>query len=133
VTLSNRSKEGKTWIGGHTQDLKPQHVPGYKGHVPGIHSENVFGRTYGHTTGKIIAREHNVGNEITNEDRFTTTTRQEFDNKNHRRLAQNGEALMKKDKEDFEEYFSTMGIDPVELARLPTEPRAIDELPTIGY
>lgn len=101
--------------------------------MPGIHSENIFGRTYGHTTGKIIAREHNVGNEISKDDRFTTTTQQEFDHKNHRRLVQNGEALMKKDKDDFEEYFSTMGIDPVELARLPTEQKAIDDLPTVGY
>ncbi len=131
--MSNRSKEGKTWIGGHTQNLKPQHIPGYKGHVPGIHSENIFGRTYGHTTGKIIGQEHTVGNEITNEERFRTTTQQEYSHDNHRRLSANGEALMKKDKEDFQEYFGTMGIDPIELARLPTEKKAIDDLPTIGY
>jgi hypothetical protein len=40
---------------------------------------------------------------------------------------------MKQNKNDFEEYFSTMGIDPIELARMPTEKRAIDDLPTIGY
>lgn len=132
-TLGNRSKEGETWIGGHTQNLKPQHIPGYKGHIPGMHSENMFAKTYGETTGKIIAKEHTIGNNISNQERFQTTTQSEFSAKNHRRLAENEEPLMKKDKEDFEEYFSTMGIDPIELARLPTETKAIDELPTIGY
>jgi hypothetical protein len=133
VTLGNKSKEGATWIGGHTQNLKPQHIPGYKGHIPGIHSENVFAKTYGQTTSKIIAREHIVGNNIPLEERFKTTTQEEFSRKNHRRLAEDEEPLMKKDKEEFEEYFSTMGIDPIELAKLPTEQRAIDDLPTIGY
>jgi len=133
VTFSNRSKEGQTWIGGHTQNLKPQHIPGYKGHVPGIYSENQFAKTFGETTGKIIGQEITKGNNIPNSERFRTTTQEEFSHKNYRRLANNGEVLMKKDKEDFEEYFGTMGIDPIELARLPTEKRAIDDLPTVGY
>jgi hypothetical protein len=133
TTLGNRSKEGATWIGGHTQMLKPQHIPGYKGHVPGIHSENLFSKTFGNSTSKIMAKEHTVGNNISNAERFTTSTQAEFSNKNFRRLANDEEPLMKKDKDDFEEYFSTMGIDPIELAKLPTETRAIDDLPTIGY
>ena len=133
VTLSNRSKEGTTWIGGHTQNLKPQHIPGYKGHVPGIHSENIFAKTYGATTSKIIGQEHTVGNNLPKDERFRTTSQEEFSAKNHRRLANDEAPLYKKDKEEFEEYFSTMGIDPIELARLPTEKRAIDDLPTVGY
>lgn len=132
-TLGNRSKEAETWIGGHTQNLRPQHIPGYKGHVPGIHSENLFAKTYGQTTGKIIGKEHTVGNNLPNQERFRTTTQEEYSHKNHRRLANNEEELMKKDKQEFEEYFSTMGVDPIELAKLPTEKRAIDDLPTVGY
>ena len=56
-TLGNRSKEAPTWIGGHTQDLKPQHIPGYSGHVPGIASENLFAKTFGETTSKAINRD----------------------------------------------------------------------------
>ena len=133
VTLGNKSKEGITWIGGHTQNLKPQHLPGYKGHVPGIHSENVFGKTFGSTTAKIIAKEHIIGNNLPDEERYRSTTQSEFSHKSNRRLVKDEEPLLKKDKEEFEEYFSTMGIDPIELARLPTEPKAIDELPTVGY
>lgn len=132
-TLGNKSKEAETWIGGHTQNLQPQHIPGYKGHIPGMHSENIFAKSYGKATGKIIGKEHTIGNNLPNSERFRTTTQEEFSHKNHRRLADNEEPLVKKDKEEFEEYFNTMGIDPIELARLPTEPRAIDELPTIGY
>ena len=133
ATLGNRSKEAETWIGGHTQNLKPQHIPGYKGHIPGMHSENMFAKTYGNTTGKIIAKEHTVGNNIPNSERFRTTTQEEFSSKNHRRLAEDEAPLQKKDKEEFEEYFNTMGIEPIELARLPTEKRAIDDLPTVCY
>lgn len=133
VSLGNRSKEGMTWIGGHTQNLKPQHIPGYKGYVPGINSENVFGRTFGNTTAKIIAKEHIIGNTLQNQDRYKTTTQDEFSHTNNRRLATDPEPLKTKDKQEFEEYFSTMGIDPIELARLPTEQKAIDELPTVGY
>ena len=133
ATLGNRSKEGATWIGGHTQMLKPQHVPGYKGHVPGIHSENLYSKTFGNTTSKIMSKEHIVGNNIPKNERYTTTAQAEFNHGNFRRLANDEEPLIKKDKEDFEEYFSTMGIDPIELARLPTEQKAIDDLPTVGY
>lgn len=133
VTLGNHSKKAETWIGGHTQNIKPQHIPGYKGHIPGIHSENVFAKTYGKTTSQIIAKEHIIGNQLPNHERFLTTTQAEFNHKSHRRIANNEEELLKKDKQEFEEYFNTMGIDPIELARLPTEPRAIDELPTVGY
>lgn len=132
-TLGNRSKEGATWIGGHTQMLKPQHIPGYKGHVPGIYSENLYAKTFGNTTSKIMSKEHTIGNNIPTEERFTTTTQAEFSHKNFRRLAHDDAPLMQKDREGLEEYLSTVGIDPIELARLPTEPRAIDDLPTIGY
>jgi len=120
-TLGNKSKNGHTWIGGHTQNLKPQHIPGYKGHVPGIQSENIFAKTFGETTSKIIAREHILGNNLPQNERFKTTSQAEFSAKNFRRLAVDEAPLYKKDKEEFEEYFSTMGIDPIELARLPTE------------
>lgn len=49
-TFGNRSKEAPTWIGGHTQDLKPQHLPGYAGHVPGVKADNLYAKTYGTLT-----------------------------------------------------------------------------------
>ena len=34
VTYGNNSKKGDNWLGGPTQNLKAQHVPGYAGYVP---------------------------------------------------------------------------------------------------
>lgn len=40
LLLSNNSKRSPNWIGGPTSDTRMQHIPGYKGYVPGIKSEN---------------------------------------------------------------------------------------------
>jgi len=56
-TLGNRSKEAPTWIGGHSQDLKPQHIPNYAGHVPGIMSENLYSKTFGEMSAVAINRD----------------------------------------------------------------------------
>lgn len=34
VVYSNNSKKGDNWLGGPTQNLKAQHIPGYAGYVP---------------------------------------------------------------------------------------------------
>lgn len=65
-------------MGGHTQDLKPQHVPGYSGHVPGKDAENLFGSTYGASTAKAIAKEHVSAPDRETKDRFTTSTAAAF-------------------------------------------------------
>jgi len=34
LKYGNHSITGKTWIGGPTDELKSQHVPGYSGYIP---------------------------------------------------------------------------------------------------
>ena len=52
---------GENWLGGPTQNLKAQHVPGYAGYVPQIKSENLFGKSFAKTTGAAINAEYNKG------------------------------------------------------------------------
>ena len=61
VAYGNNSKKGENWLGGPTQNLKAQHVPGYAGYVPQIKSENLFGKSFAKTTGAAINGEFNKG------------------------------------------------------------------------
>ncbi len=36
IQFGNNSKKGNNWIGGPTQNLKAQYIPGYQGFVPSI-------------------------------------------------------------------------------------------------
>lgn len=128
-TMGNNSRKQPTWIGGHTQDLKPQHIPGYQGHVPGINSENMHAKGFGQLTAAAIAKEQ------LNEDRFQTSYKSEMNEDKFRRLhdLKEREKLDKKDQEEYDRYFEYFGYDLTELYTQPTEERAIDLLPTSGY
>lgn len=41
--------------------------------------------------------------------------------------------IIKKDQDEYDEYFTYFGIDQTELYKQDTETRAIDNLPTVGY
>lgn len=43
---SSLKNKAKTWEGGSTYGLRRQHIPGYKGFVPSIKSENLHGETF---------------------------------------------------------------------------------------
>lgn len=133
-TLSNRSKDAPTWVGGHTQDLKPQHLPNYAGHIPGKDAENMYGRTYGATTAEAIAKEHIVPRERETENRFTTTAMAEY---NPTKLGLNdraGNSDLRQIEDDKKEYEGYFGLEHPENYYIPEpEPRPIDLLPTSGY
>ena len=44
LKFGNASMKGDTWIGGPTDALKSQHVPGYSGFIPQVAAENLFGK-----------------------------------------------------------------------------------------
>ncbi|MCQ2819623.1 MAG: hypothetical protein MJ252_20355 [archaeon] len=58
--FSNRSKEGTTWICGAKHQIRPQHIPGYTGHVRGVNIEQsekgspLFGMSYAKATSIAI-------------------------------------------------------------------------------
>lgn len=45
------SMKGENWIGGPTNNIKAQHIPGYAGYIPQKNSENLFGKSFARTTG----------------------------------------------------------------------------------
>jgi hypothetical protein len=61
LQFGNHSIHGETWIGGPTDTLKAQHVPGYAGYIPQVSSENLFGKSFAKTTAKAINGNYEKG------------------------------------------------------------------------
>ena len=104
VTYGNNSKKGENWLGGPTQNLKAQHIPGYAGYVPQIKSENLFGKSFAKTTGSAINGEYNKGQQPPLNERFQTYQQAEFGKDNFRRLKEDMEPAELKDQVDASQF-----------------------------
>ena len=145
--LGNRSKEADTWIGGPTQMLYPQHVPGtphpppplthpgYTGHIPGIVAENLFAKSYGKTSTKALKGTHVKGADVPAQKRYKSMATKEFGEKNFRRLGRPHPAKQAVDnpdvktRRDNETYVKTL------LTSQSIEPARsrLANIPTVGY
>ena len=72
---SNKSKEAETWVSGAKYQIYPQHIPGFKAHVPGIYSSNIHGMGYSKSTAVAIKGDYNKTADLKPEERYVTTTR----------------------------------------------------------
>jgi hypothetical protein len=61
---------------------KTAHIPGYKGYVKSIKSENLFGNTYGKITDMIAQDTYHVGPDVKPMERYTSLNRQAYCNLN---------------------------------------------------
>jgi len=104
VTYGNNSKAGDNWLGGPTQNLKAQHVPGYAGYVPQVKSENLFGKSFAKTTGAAINGEYNKGQQPPLNERFQTMQQVEFGKENYRRLKDTTDPAESKDIVDASQF-----------------------------
>jgi len=76
--FTNRSKEARTWVNGPNYKIYPQHIPGYKGHVPGIYGSNILGMSYARTTSVAIKGDYSAQRDIPSEERYQTITKSCF-------------------------------------------------------
>jgi hypothetical protein len=81
---SNRSKDASTWVSGSKFKIYPQHIPGYKAHIPGMYSSNLFGMSYAKATAVAIKGEYCKNAEIPSEERYKTMTKLVFENPKRR-------------------------------------------------
>jgi hypothetical protein len=44
--FGNHSKQAMTWIGGPFNEVRHQHIPGYRGHIKGLIAENIHGNSF---------------------------------------------------------------------------------------
>lgn len=71
--FSNQSKDAETWIGSSKYKIYPQHIPGYKAHVPGIYSGNIIGMSYAKSTAHAIKGDYTKGfNNENPDDKYKT-------------------------------------------------------------
>jgi hypothetical protein len=92
--------KGETWIGGPTDNLKSQHVPGYAGYIPQISSENLYGKSFAKTSAKAINGDFEKGNNITAKERFQTENNSAFNKSNFRNLQEDLDPAELKDISD---------------------------------
>jgi hypothetical protein len=71
---SNHSKDAKTWIASSKYKIYPQHIPGYKAHVPGIQSANIFGMSYSKSTAVSVKGDYCKSLDYEPKDRYETMT-----------------------------------------------------------
>lgn len=77
---SNRSKDAHTWLNGSKYKIYPQHVPGYKAHVPGIYSSNIFGINYARSTAVAVKGDYCKTVDLPPKERYTTVSKSFFTN-----------------------------------------------------
>eukprot|EP00825_Cyclidium_porcatum_P042086 TRINITY_DN5676_c0_g1_i2.p1 TRINITY_DN5676_c0_g1~~TRINITY_DN5676_c0_g1_i2.p1 ORF type:complete len:145 (-),score=28.59 TRINITY_DN5676_c0_g1_i2:182-616(-) len=60
--------------------ISRQQIPGYMGFIPGIKSENIYGKTYGQTTQISAKQTHHIGSDLTGQLRFTSIMQENYVN-----------------------------------------------------
>ena len=126
--FGNHSKGGQTWIGGPTDNLKSQHVPGYSGFIPQVASENLYGKSFAKTSAKAINAEFEKGTEQTPFEKYNTEQKTAFNKENHRELQDTMDPAEVKDVNDAYNFHDAE-FQGIEI----TEKRAYMDLPTVGY
>lgn len=101
VRFGNNSRMARNWIGGPTHEFYNQRIPGYKGHVPGIVSENLFAKSFAKCTKTALHNEMERGHDHTAHKRFLSQNQSEFCTGNFRRFI---ETPMLQNKRDYEDY-----------------------------
>lgn len=86
IKYTNNSIKGANWIGGPSQNIKAQHIPGYAGYIPQVSSENLYGKSFAKTTGQAINGEYEQGFQHSIKNTFTTENAAEFSKENFRNL-----------------------------------------------
>lgn len=104
VKYGNHSKAGENWLGGPTNNIKAQHVPGYSGFVPHLKSENLIGKSFAKTSGSAINGEYENGQQISQKTRFSTIAGQEFVKDQFRRLKEDIDPAEARDLQNAAEF-----------------------------
>ena len=87
-SISNVSKDASSWLCGPRHDIRIQHIPGYKGFVPGVHAENVFGKGSSRCAAASLGNRIPRGHDLTPERRYVSHNQKAHNHKNFRRLVE---------------------------------------------
>ena len=99
LKYGNWSKHAPNWICGPNHEIRYQQVPGYTCHVPGLKSENLFGKSYARTTATANSNKRfnrNIGQRPNSITRYQAHNENEF-----RRYLDAPELKQHKDYQDY--------------------------------
>lgn len=120
--------KGDTWIGGPTDALKSQHVPGYSGFIPQVAAENLFGKSFAKTSATAINSDFVKGNNLPPRDIYKTEQKTQYNKGNFRKIRDAVDPAEQKDVTDAYNFHDAE-FQGIEI----TEKRAYMDLPTVGY
>lgn len=104
MKYTNWSKKAPNWICGPKHEIRTQHIPGYKGHVHGVKTENLYGKAFARTTASAInksTRAYSSSQRMSPRDTFTSSNRKEFSPNNFRRYLERPDMQNEKDYADY--------------------------------
>ena len=104
IQYTNQSKHGENWLGGPTQNIKAQHIPGYAGYIPKIKSENLYGKSFAKESGMSINNERPTGFEMPLNEKYKTTNMSEHGEEQFRYLKDKASPAEVKDQVDASEF-----------------------------
>jgi hypothetical protein len=128
IKYGNLSKKGANWIGGPTQNLKAQYIPGYQGFVPSIKAENIFAKSFAKGTGEAVNKEYHSGFDHPIHARYLSQNAIEHSKTNFRRIRDTEEPA------DVTDARNTSNFNDVEFQGLEiSKPNIYNDIPTVGY
>jgi len=78
-----------------------KHIPGYRGYIQSIKSENKFGESYGKLTNKSLTNQIEKGSDIPPYSRYTSTSREIFINQRNVKNQSTAELLGVSSRKDI--------------------------------
>lgn len=130
--FSNRSRLADTWIGSSKYKIYPQHIPGFKGHVPGIISGNIIGSTYGKTTAKAIKGEYVKDYDLNPSEKYKSSNNIDFSKPKMRSNEENEvQEIIDNEKMLIEKQAAEVSAKKQDLKRIFKS--KIANVPTPGY
>jgi len=118
MSMGNKSRDASTWIGGPQHSIRDQRVPGYTGFLPGIHSENVYGKSYTKCSAASLNNKIAKGFDFSPEKRYQSVNQRSYKLKNFRRMVERPELA---NRRDYLEYTMTLNQQDSDFRR-----RALD-------
>ena len=92
--------------------MRDQRIPGYSGFLPGINSENLFGKSFTKCSAMSINKKIEKGFDMSVERRYQSQNNKSFNPRNFRRIVENPKLSNKK---DYHEYTMNLNLSALNM------------------
>ena len=110
--VGNQSRNAASWLGGPKHEIREQRIPGYSGFLPGINSENLFGKSFTKCSAMSINNKIEKGFDMSIDKRYQSQNNKSFNPRNFRRMVENPQLTNKK---DYHEYTMNLNLSALSM------------------